>query len=225
MGHHDALGRYHGADATTPAPRRKDPCVRIRRTAAAVALSAFALGGLAACGGGDDERDTTPTTATTSQTAAPVPTAEELTGLLNQASDPAVPVEQKVHLVEGGAEAPELFDQIAALKQQQGADVTITGVAEGDIPGTLIANAVIAQPGQENINVQAQFVQLDGHWQLQKSFACALITNAGLQAPATCAPEGAPAGDPAAPPAGDPAAPPVGDPAAPPAGDPGAPPA
>ena len=65
--------------------------------------------------------------------------------------------------------------------------MTITGVAEGDIPGTLIANAVISQPGQEPINVQAQFIQQDGQWQLQKSFACALITNAGLQAPASCA--------------------------------------
>ena len=76
---------------------------------------------------------------------------------------------------------------IAALKAEQGAGVTITGVAEGDIPGTLIANAVITQPGQEDINVQAQFINQNGQWQLQKSFACALITNAGLQPPATCA--------------------------------------
>ena len=65
--------------------------------------------------------------------------------------------------------------------------MVITGVAEGDIPGTLIANAVINQPGQEPINVQAQFIKQGGNWMLQKSFACALITNAGLEPPATCA--------------------------------------
>ncbi|GAA4261650.1 hypothetical protein K3888_06445 [Dietzia aurantiaca] len=160
----------------------------LRRTIAAVSLSAFALGGLAACGGDDnDGRETAPAPTTSSQQAAAVPTAEELTVLLDQASDPNVPVEEKVNLVEGGAEAPEIFDQIAALKEQQGASVVITGVAEGDIPGTLIANAVINQPGQEPINVQAQFINQGGNWMLQKSFACALITNAGLEPPATCA--------------------------------------
>lgn len=157
----------------------------LRRTIAAVSLSAFALGGLAACGGEPDRPNSAPP-ATTTQTTAPVPTAEELTQLLDRASDPMVPVAEKVDLVEGGAEAPELFDQIAALKSEQGAGVTITGAAEGDIPGTLIANAVISQPGQEDINVQAQFIQQNGQWQLQKSFACALITNAGLQPPASC---------------------------------------
>ena len=160
----------------------------LRRTIAAVSLSAFALGGLAACGGDDnDGRETAPAPTTSSQQAAAVPTAEELTVLLDQASDPNVPVEEKVNLVEGGAEAPEIFDQIAALKEQQGASVVITGVAEGDIPGTLIANAVINQPGQEPINVQAQFINQGGNWMLQKAFACALITNAGLEPPATCA--------------------------------------
>jgi len=160
--------------------------VSLRRTIAAVSLSAFALGGLAACGDDDEGRETAPAP-TTSQEQAAVPTAEELTDLLNRASDPAVPVEEKLDLVEGGAESPELFDPIAALKAEQGADVSITGVAEGDIPGTLIANTVIVQPGQEDINVQAQFIQQDGQWQLQQSFACALVTNAGLEAPPSCA--------------------------------------
>lgn len=161
----------------------------LRRTIAAVSLSAFALGGLAACGGDDDNggRETVPAPTTTSQQASAIPTAEDLTALLEQASDPAVPVEEKVNLVEGGAEAPEIFDQIAALKAEQGATVQITGVAEGDVPGTLIANAVINQPGQEPINVQAQFINQGGNWMLQKAFACALITNAGLEPPATCA--------------------------------------
>ncbi|MBB1019491.1 MULTISPECIES: hypothetical protein [Dietzia] len=162
----------------------------LRRTIAAVSLSAFALGGLAACGSDDDgpgPRGTAAPAPTTSAQETTIPTAEELTQLLDRASDPAVPVEEKVDLVEGGAEAPEIFDQIAALKAEQGADVTITGAAEGDIPGTLIANAVISQPGQEDINVQAQFINQGGQWQLQKAFACALITNAGLEPPATCA--------------------------------------
>lgn len=159
----------------------------LRRTIAAVSLSAFALAGAAACGNDDDERETAPAPTTTTQEAAAIPTAEELTELLNRAADPAVPTEDKVKLVEGGEESPELFDQIGAIKAEQGADVIITGVAEGDIPGTLIANAVIVQPGQEDINVQAQFIQQDGQWKLQQSFACAMVTNAGLEPPASCA--------------------------------------
>ena len=160
----------------------------LRLTIAAVSLSAFALGGLAACGGEDDDtRQTAPEPTTSAQQQSTIPTAEELTVLLDQASDPAVPVEEKVNLVEGGAEAPEIFDQIAALKADQGANVAITGVAEGDIPGTLLASAVITQPGQADIPVEAQFINQGGNWMLQKSFACALITNAGLEAPPTCA--------------------------------------
>lgn len=159
----------------------------LRRTIAALSLSAFALAGAAACGSDDDERETAPAPTTTAQDTATVPTAEELSDLLARASDPAVPTEEKVNLVEGGEESPELFDQIAAIKEEQGADVIITGVAQGDIPGTLIANAVIVQPGQEDINVQAQFIQQDGQWKLQQSFACALVTNAGLEPPASCA--------------------------------------
>ena len=151
----------------------------LRRTIAAVSLSAFALGGLAACGGEDDDTRQTAEPTTSVQQQSTIPTAEELTVLLDQASDPAVPVEEKVNLVEGGAEAPEIFDQIAALKADQGANVAITGVAEGDIPGT--------QPGQADIPVEAQFINQGGNWMLQKSFACALITNAGLEAPPTCA--------------------------------------
>ena len=147
----------------------------LRRTIAAVSLSAFALGGLAACGGEDDDTRQTAEPTTSVQQQSTIPTAEELTVLLDQASDPA------------GAEAPEIFDQIAALKADQGANVAITGVAEGDIPGTLIASAVITQPGEADIPVEAQFINQGGNWMLQKSFACALITNAGLEAPPTCA--------------------------------------
>lgn len=164
----------------------------LRRTAAAVAISAFALGGLAACDNGkeDGRNDPAPTSSASSSAAAPgnsVPSAQELSDILNRASDPAVPTDQKVNLVEGGQEAPELFDQISKLKAEKNANVVITDSAAGDIPGTALANAVIQQAGQQDIQVQAQFINQDGQWKLQKSFACALITNAGLQAPPSCA--------------------------------------
>ena len=171
--------------------------MRFTRTATAIGAMALALGSLSACG--DDEgdgRDTAETTTSAEQTAeaAAVPTAEELTDILNRASDPALPIEEKVNLVQGGDEAPELFDEIARLKTENNAQIQINGVAEGDFPGTAIGNAVIMQEGQQDINVNAQFVQMDGQWQLDKNFACALITNAGLQAPPTCdAAAGAPA--------------------------------
>lgn len=158
----------------------------LRRTAAALALSACALGGLAACGDDEPDRPTAAPSPTSSTQAATVPSAEQLGDVLNRASDPNLPTDQKVNLVEGGQEAPELFDEIAKLKAEKGANVTISSAAEGDTPGTAIANAVITQPGQQDINVQAQFIDDNGQWKLQKSFACALITNAGLQAPPSC---------------------------------------
>lgn len=158
------------------------------RTATAIAGLALALGGLTACSGDDDNGRETAAPAPTSSEAASdaVPSPEELTDILNRASDPNIPVEEKVNLVQGGAEAPELFNEIARLKSENQATIEITGSARGDFPGTAIGNAVIKQAGQQDINVQAQFVQVDGQWQLDKNFACALITNAGLEAPASC---------------------------------------
>lgn len=161
----------------------------LRRTATALIISAFALGGVAACGDDDDDARETiaPEPTATQEEAAAVPTPQELTELLNEASDPAVPTEEKLHLVEGGDEAPELFDQISQLAEDQGAEIEITDSVEGDIPGTVNASAVIRQEGQQDINVDARFIERDGQWQLQQSFACALITNSGLEAPPVCA--------------------------------------
>lgn len=190
--------------------------MRFTRTATAIGAMALAFGGLTACS--DDEgdgRDAAETTSSAEQTAqaSAVPTAEELTDILNRASDPNLPLEEKVNLVQGGDEAPELFDEIARLKTENNAQIQINGVAEGDQLGTAIGNAVIIQEGQEDINVQAQFVQIDGQWQLEKNFACGLITNAGLQAPPTCA-TAAPV-DGAAPAEGDAGAPVEGEAPAP----------
>lgn len=167
--------------------------MRFTRTATALASLAIALGGLAACNNGDDDvRETAAPTTAESTTAEAVPTAEELTDLLNRASDPNIPVEEKVNLVQGGAEAPELFDEIARLKTENNANIQVTGTARGDFPGTAIGSVLIQQPEQQDINLEAQFVQIDGQWQLEKNFACALITNSGLQAPPTCNAGGAP---------------------------------
>lgn len=169
--------------------------MRFTRTATALAGLAIAVGGLTACSGDDnDVRETaSQTPAPTSSAAAAVPTAQELTELLNRASDPQVPVAEKVNLVQGGNEAPELFDQIARLKNENNATIEVTDTARGDFPGTAIGSVRIQQPGQQDINLDATFVQQDGQWQLEKNFACALITNSGLQAPATCNAAGAPA--------------------------------
>ena len=64
-------------------------------------------------------------------------------------------------LATAARELGTLRDDLAAVDHHEGAI-------------TLIANAVITQPGQEDINVQAQFINQNGQWQLQKSFACAL---------------------------------------------------
>ena len=102
----------------------------LRRTIAAVSLSAFALGGLAACGGDDkDGRDTAPAP-TTSVQAVAIPTAEELSALL--ATDRVIPV---VH----GITYEELRDESPLLASRSGLS---TGEDTLEQVAVKIANAV-----------------------------------------------------------------------------------
>lgn len=181
--------------------------MKITQAAAAAAIVACAVT-LGACS--SDSKDEAP--ATTSSTVAqqtttqdvpvaPMPTAEELNEVLNRATDPALPVEEKVLTVQDGATAPELFDTMTRSKEESGAVFQVVNpVLPGYTPNSVLATVSFTlpdRPAQTAENVE--FIYEDGVWKLSRSWACTLITNTVTpdQVPAMCQAEVAPA--PAAP--------------------------
>src|ERR1700730_120232 len=89
-----------------------------KMTVAAVAIAAALT--MTACGsdGGDTKESTSakPTTTTSSAptTTVELPTSAELNGKVAQALDESVPAADKVNLVQGAEQDPELINQVAA---------------------------------------------------------------------------------------------------------------
>lgn len=156
---------------------------RIAKYAGTVVLSAVVLTGC-----GEEEKKPTPVAVNPSavQAGPALPTVDTLNQILADASNPEVPVEQKMMLVESGTDAPELFDQIAKVKSEKQADIVINNVLEGDFPNTAIANAVLKQAGQKDTTLQASFIFEDGQWKIERAYACSLIRAAGLTTPLSC---------------------------------------
>lgn len=201
-----------------------------RKLTAAVAAFSAALT-LAACSTGDDaEPGATSTTATAepvpgSTEAAPatqLPTAAELNGVLARATDPALPMEERVLTVQGGETAPELFDVMAQSQQESGANFQVVDpVLPGYEPNTVLATVSFTQPAEAadstGLAENVEFVFEDGHWKLSQTWACTLVTHTlpPEQLPAMCqaAPAGAPAEAPVEAPAEAPAEAPMEAPA------------
>ncbi|MDO5511236.1 hypothetical protein [Corynebacterium sp.] len=163
---------------------------------------------LAACGDDNGNGDTTTTTETTATettetAAAPaLPTADELNAILSQATDPNVPLEEKVNTVQGGEQAPELFDVMAASQAESGAQFQVVNpVLPGYTPDSVLASVNFILPDSEAQPAEnVEFIYEDETWKLSQSWACTLITNtvAPEQVPQMCldynpAPEEAPA--------------------------------
>ncbi|QCB28784.1 hypothetical protein CENDO_07550 [Corynebacterium endometrii] len=146
-----------------------------------MALSAAVA--LAACSSEEEEATPTSEAPATSSVAAPtaeLPTAADLNAVLAKATDPNVPVEEKTLTVQGSETAPELFETMTRSKQESGATFE---VVDPVLPGPDPANTVSATvnftvPGQEPQTAEAvEFVNEDGNWKLQQSWACTLIVN------------------------------------------------
>ncbi|WP_165164135.1 hypothetical protein [Corynebacterium qintianiae] len=193
-----------------------------RKLAAAIAAFGAALS-LAACSNeGDTAPSTTETTAAAesapgSTEAAPatqLPTAAELNGVLARATDPSLPMEERINTVQGGETAPELFDVMAQSQQESGANFQVVDpVLPGYEPNTVLATVSFTQPNQATeLADNVEFVFENGYWKLSQTWACTLVTHTlpPEQLPAMCqaapaaeapAPAEAPAEDPSGAPA------------------------
>ncbi|MFB9778323.1 MULTISPECIES: hypothetical protein [Rhodococcus erythropolis group] len=162
-------------------------------TVAAVAIAAALT--MTACGS-DDKTDsptttsksTTATTSTSDVAAPELPTSAELNGKVAQALDESVPAADKVNLVQGAEQDPELINQVAAAAKAAGAQVEILDPVTDTGSETAAASLNIVVNGQPlQQGLQASFVYEDGVWKLSKTTACQIVGVAGLTSPACAA--------------------------------------
>ncbi|WP_040356537.1 hypothetical protein [Corynebacterium capitovis] len=181
----------------------------VKKIAATLAACGAVLG-LAACSGDSNDSTSSSSTAAASNAsssvaqapAAALPTAAELNAVLMRATDPTLPIEQRVNTVEGGETAPELFDVMAQSQRDSGANFQVVDpVLPGYSPNTALATVNFTAPdAQSQLAENVEFMYDNGAWKLSQSWACTLVTNTlpADQVPAMCQTK-APAGETAAP--------------------------
>jgi hypothetical protein len=115
--------------------------------------------------------------------AAGVPTADELTGLLNTLADPSVSFTSKGNLVEGGIGGTEAH--IADHKLQKAAKngdlpltFNITNIAPA-ASGSVTADVAVSGPKLPNPVMQSVTFVNQGGWMLSRSSAMELLQAAG----------------------------------------------
>ncbi|WP_063126354.1 nuclear transport factor 2 family protein [Nocardia fusca] len=161
---------------------------RLSRVAAATAAAAALALGLTACGSDDDGGDTAAASsvaATTSAAAheddddhgdtAPAPTAQSLQSNLEQITNPDVPVDEKVKLIDDGENRRGLLEQLnAALQTYRG--ITFQ-VGEVTVDGeTATGLTTITSPsGQSAPPMPLTWEHEDGTWRLSDASACVLF--------------------------------------------------
>ncbi|MDV7353607.1 hypothetical protein R4282_11375 [Rhodococcus oxybenzonivorans] len=159
-----------------------------RMTVAAMAIATALT--MSACGSDDPAPPNTTTTSATStaETSPPLelPTAAELNELMERGLDPATPVEEKVAMVEGSEQDPNLFAQVAAAAQQAGAQVQVLDPVIDNGDGSASAQLQLTINGQvQQNNLPAIFVPgPNGTWRLSKATACSIVAIAQLTSPA-----------------------------------------
>ncbi|SCC36517.1 hypothetical protein GA0061093_10784 [Rhodococcus qingshengii] len=164
-----------------------------KMTVAAVAIAAALT--MTACSSGEKEASPTTSSKTTTATTTPsgdpapeLPTSAELNGKVAQALDESVPAADKVNLVQGAEQDPELINQVAAAAKAAGAQVEILDPVTDTGSETAAASLNIVVNGQPlQQGLQASFVYEDGVWKLSKTTACQIVGVAGLTSPACAA--------------------------------------
>ena len=156
----------------------------IKLSAAVMALGAATT--LAACSSSSENgADTSSAAKPSGETSASqvvsteMPSVEELNDILIKASDPNVPQEEKVQLVQGSETAPELFDVMSQSQAESGATFEVVApVIPGLVPDSALATVHINTPdGQQQTADQVEFINEGGTWKLSKTWACVLVTN------------------------------------------------
>ncbi|WKK61834.1 hypothetical protein QYQ98_02765 [Corynebacterium sp. P3-F1] len=169
------------------------------RKFAALAAAFGAAVTLAACSNDETETETETSTATStaSEQAAPAaekPTAVQLNEVLARATNPQLPMEERVKTVQGGENARELFDVMTQAKQESGADFQVVEpILPGYAPNEVLAAVNFTQPNQgPSVAENVSFIFEDNTWKLSQSWACTLITNTVTpdQVPAMCNAQG-----------------------------------
>ncbi|SER38419.1 hypothetical protein [Corynebacterium cystitidis] len=206
--------------------------MKLNKICAIVATVGMAVG-MVACSGDKTENGEATGAETVASNAAEdaaaqespapeLPSAAELNEVLSRATNPELPMEERVKTVQGGETAPELFDTMTLSKQESGANFQVVDpVLPGYSANSVLATVNFTQPDQPTqLAENVEFVYENGTWKLSQSWACTLITNTVTpdQVPAMCH-AGAPAPEDPAAPAQPPAAPaqPPAAPAQPPA--------
>lgn len=135
---------------------------------------------------------------TATQAAIPTPAQAELQAIMDQIVDPAIPAENKTGLVEGGAEAPELFTEVANLAKENNAKIMIGEInpnantvdRTGEHPLFEAPTQLILGDGTTVDDAPpVKFVNIDGRWMVSKAYACSMISvfKQGAELPAACA--------------------------------------
>lgn len=165
---------------------------------AAVALvGTVALTGCSKADRGADQVETSAVAAATSEAAEAVapsapetPDAAVLNAQLGTAVDPNSPISEKINAVQGGEQAPEIFETMTKSQQESGATFTVVDpILPGFTNDSVLATVEFSLPGRAPQAIDnVTFVWEDGRWKLSQDWACTLITKTvdESQVPAVC---------------------------------------
>ncbi|MEV3962859.1 hypothetical protein AB0M34_18480 [Nocardia sp. NPDC050193] len=167
---------------------------RLSRVAAATAAAAALALGLTACGSDNDgDTGTAGSVAATTGAAAhdhgddhdhgdtaPAPTAQSLQSTLEQITNPDVPVDEKVKLIDDGENRRDILEKLnAALQTYRGITYQVGEVTvDGE---TATGQTTITSPsGQSAPPMPMTWEHDDGTWKLSDASACVLFGFAQL---------------------------------------------
>lgn len=151
-----------------------------------IATTLLAVIGLSASCSVAEDAAAAPTTAPAQQVSAtpPLPSAEEIGGLMQRLLDTTVSNAEKLRLVQGIESDPELPNRVADAPRQGGATIAIT------ITGTRTAPPGMLADGTASINngpphpLIVNFVAEDGTWKVEKAWYCQIAFSFMVASPA-----------------------------------------
>ena len=111
--------------------------------------------------------------------AAAIPTADQITGVLNSLADPGVPFASKAYLVEGGIGRLEARTADALMRNAVAKGQIPLSFSVGDIspigPGAASATVTASGPGMPPTTQTVTFVD-QGGWKLSRASATAVLS-------------------------------------------------